>query len=93
MSETTILRERNPAVAEFYEHWKARYQRNYDFSKTEDQADFYEGMTEMARHIATNSAGAFLQSQVSNSGVTDVMAGASLKPAPAEKIEIYESSP
>jgi hypothetical protein len=78
MSDTTILKEKNPAVAEFVEQWRAKYQKSFNFSNTEDQADFYEGMLEIARHIATNSAGAFLQIQVSNSGVSDAMAGASL---------------
>jgi len=70
MSDTTILREKHPAVAEFVEHWRAKYQRHYDFSKTEDQADFYEGMLEIARHIATNGAGANITVATSTSGVS-----------------------
>lgn len=72
MSDTTILREKKPAVAEFVEQWRSKYQRQYDFSKTEDQANFYEGMLEMARHIATNNAGADLSAQVSTMGVSSV---------------------
>jgi hypothetical protein len=55
MSDLTILKEKNPAVAEFVEAWKKKYARDYDFSKTADQADFYEGVLEMTRHMAVNS--------------------------------------
>lgn len=72
MSDTTILRTKKPAVADFIDQWRAKYQRQYDFTKTEDQADFYEGMLEMARHVATNNNGAGVQVTASTEGVSGV---------------------
>lgn len=69
MSDTTILRQNDPATAEFIDRWRAKYRKNYDFSKTEDQADFYEGMLEMARHIATHNSGAAVLCSASTRGV------------------------
>ena len=69
MSDTTILRQHDQATADFIDRWRAKYRRNYDFSKTEDQPDFYEGMLEMARHIATHNSGAGVLCSASTRGV------------------------
>jgi len=55
MSDLTILKDRKPAIAEFVERWRFKYQRAYDFSKIEDQAIFYEGLVEMGRHLPLNA--------------------------------------
>lgn len=72
MSDLTILRENNPASAEFVEAWRQKYQRSFDFSSTEDQAIFYEGMVELARHIATQTGAARLGVTVSTKAVSEV---------------------
>lgn len=73
MSEDlTILRAKSPETAAFVEQWRAKYQRTFDFSKTEDQADFYEGVSEMGRFIAKNNAVASLQVHVTTAGVAEV---------------------
>lgn len=50
-----ILKQKNPNAAVYIAHWRQRYQRVYDFSKTEDQATFFEGVQEMARYIIEHS--------------------------------------
>lgn len=75
MSDLTITKEKNPNSAFFIERWRAKYQRQYDFSKAEEQALFYEGSVEMARHIATTSEGANLHCAASTTGVDNVTMG------------------
>ena len=68
--EMTVLRQKEPAIAEFLDDWRSRYEhRQFDFSNETDQADFYEAMTEMARHVAQVAGSATLSSLVSVSGV------------------------
>jgi hypothetical protein len=70
MQDLTILREKNPAMAESIEAWRRKYQRNYDFNDSADQATFYEGMLEFGRHVATNAYGANVSLSVSTQGVS-----------------------
>jgi hypothetical protein len=65
---TEILRQKNPALADFTERWQSRYSRSYDLSSTSDQADFYEGVLEMARHMASASKTGRLELSVSPDG-------------------------
>ena len=77
MSDTTILRENNPETAQFVEAWRAKYQRAYDFTDEVEQANYYEGVVEMARHIATSGGSASLSAEVSTKGVSEVRSLAS----------------
>ena len=76
MSDTTILREKRPAVAEFVDSWRAQYEKEYDFSDETEKATFYEGVMVMARHVAENADAASLASMVNNDGVSQLIANA-----------------
>ena len=76
MSNTTILKERNPATAEFVEVWRAKYERAFDFTDESEKAIFYEGVVEMARHIATAADTATLGVILSVDGVSSLRADA-----------------
>ncbi len=68
--DMTVLRLKNPAIAEFLDQWKSKYEkRRFDLTKESDQADFYEAMLEMARHIAHVADSATLDTIVSIEGV------------------------
>lgn len=68
--EMTVLRQKNPAIAGFLDQWKSKYEkRRFDLTKESEQADFYEAMLEMARHIAHVADGATLDTIVSIEGV------------------------
>jgi hypothetical protein len=75
MLSLEILKEKNPAAAEFIRIWTDKYQKNYDFSSPEEQALFYEGMLEMARFVAKNSQHAFVRSTPCSSGLSEVIVG------------------
>ena len=74
MSEDmTILRQNKPAIAEFIDDWKNRYEnRKIDLTQESGQAEFYEAMVEMARHIAHVSDSVTLNTLVNNLGVDTV---------------------
>ena len=76
MSDTTILKEKHPEIAEFVEAWRSKYERNFDLSDEVEKANFYEGMVEMAKHIATNADVVSLKSCISIDGVTMCSANA-----------------
>jgi hypothetical protein len=63
-----ILRQKNPSLADLTERWQNKYSRAYDLSSTRDQADFYEGVLEMARHMASASTTGRLELSVSPDG-------------------------
>lgn len=71
-SEMEILRQKNPKLAEFIDQWKSKYaNRVFDLeNNVADQADFAEGMMEMARHMAVSMKTADLKVHVCNDGVT-----------------------
>lgn len=70
MEDMTILRQRKPNIAQFLESWVSKNEkRQFDFSKEEDQADFFEALQDMGRHIAHVSQSATLSSIVSVDGV------------------------
>lgn len=70
MSDMDILREKDPQKAEFLDQWMGKYQRHLDLSEPANQATFYEGMLEMARHVAASAGGAMMSIQVSTEGVS-----------------------
>jgi hypothetical protein len=55
MSDTEILEQKNPALADLVKRWQSKYARSYDLTNVRDQADFYEGVLEMTRHMASAS--------------------------------------
>jgi len=63
-----ILRQKNPSLADLVERWQSKYSRSYDLSSTRDQADFYEGVLEMVRHMASASSTGRLELDVSPDG-------------------------
>lgn len=83
-SDTTILREKKPDVADYIETWRKKYQKSYDFTKSEEQATFYEGVLEMARFIATTNTGATSVVFVNTEGVAEVRLNASCVPLQLE---------
>ena len=72
MSDTTLLHESNPTLADFVDRWRSKYQRSYDLTQTSEQANLYEGLVEMARHVAAGSNVASLNLAVSNTGVSQL---------------------
>jgi hypothetical protein len=83
MSDTVILNNNNPAVAEFVDAWRKKYQKTYDFSDPKEQATFYEGMLEIARHVATNTATGTLAVAVGTEAVSEVRVAATPAPKPS----------
>lgn len=69
MSDMEILKTKKPGVAEFIQRWKSKYEKSFDFSRTADQADFYESLVELSRHLATTASGANISLNISNEGV------------------------
>lgn len=76
MSDITVLKERNPATAEFVIAWRQKYERTFDLTDDAEKANFYEGMIEMARHIATVADTATLGAMLSVDGVSSIRADA-----------------
>lgn len=72
MSDTAILREKNPEAADFVERWRSKYQRSFNLQDPADQATFYEGVLEMARHMAFASQTASVNLDVNNNGVSSL---------------------
>jgi hypothetical protein len=64
-----VLREKKPEVAEFIQQWRKRYQRNYSLNETAEQANLYEALVEIARHLASGSKSAKVSLTVNNDGV------------------------
>lgn len=70
MDDLTVLRQKNPDLADFIDLWRKKYQKHFHFSNNVDKADFYEAMLEMARHLAIASQAASLALQISVDGVS-----------------------
>jgi len=77
MSDLDLLKEKEPAIAEFVADWRNKFARTYDLSDTSEKANFYEGLSEMAKHIASLSDGASIAVDVSVDGVSGVRISAS----------------
>jgi len=82
MSDTEILKQRRPEIAEFIEHWRSKYQKNFDFSDSKEQANFYEAMVELGRHLASTASSASLNVVVSNDGLCHVDVNSTPEAAP-----------
>lgn len=72
MSDMEILKQNRPQVAEVLSQWRAKYERSFDLSNPSEQANFYEAMLELGRHLASTSSSANIQLGVSNMGVDRV---------------------
>lgn len=72
MEQTQILRQKNPTLADLVDRWNSRFAKSYDFNSAKDQADFYEGVLEMARHMASASSTGRLELEVSPDGPTSL---------------------
>ena len=72
MRDLEILRQKDPNLADFIEQWRSKYDgRVFDLeNNVADQADFAEGMMEMARHMANGLVSADITLDVCNDGVT-----------------------
>lgn len=74
MSDIEILRQKDPELADFIERWRSKYGRTFDLSDDREQANLYEGLLEMGRHVATASEGnATVSLSVNNNGVTGLI--------------------
>ncbi len=65
-----ILKQRKPDVAQFVDRWQQKYQRTFDLKDQAEQACFYEGVLELARHLAAASQSATARISLSIDGVT-----------------------
>ena len=72
MSDMEILKQNKPEVAEVLAQWRRKYERGFDFSNSAEQANFYEAMLELGRHLASTASSASIQLGVSNLGVDRV---------------------
>jgi len=70
MNDLELLRQNKPAIAEFIKEWRLKYNRSFDLKDLKDQADFYEAVVEIGRHIAIFSDKAELNVEVSNQGIS-----------------------
>lgn len=71
MSGFEILRQNKPNVAEFIQHWQSKYQRSFNLSVPEEQANFYEAMLEISRHLANcSSTTTEVSVSVNNEGIS-----------------------
>jgi hypothetical protein len=56
VQELEVLRSRSPELARFLEDWKKKYEdKSFQLEDQKQQADFYEGIQEMARCILASS--------------------------------------
>lgn len=59
-----------PQKQQFLKAWRGKYVgRSFDFSKSEDQEEFFEGMTEMVKHIIHSSAKASIYDVATLDGI------------------------
>lgn len=71
MSDLAILRSKNPGLASYLDNWQKKFEgRTFNFADENHQADFYEAITEMAKHIAHSSKTASLKTVVNPDGVS-----------------------
>ena len=63
-----ILIQNNPVLADLVSRWKSKYERSYDLSSVLDQADFYEGVMEITRHMAAASSTGRMELSVNPNG-------------------------
>lgn len=64
------MREKNPKDAEFVEQWQSNFERDYDFSKQEEQANFVEALQTMASFLANRNKNATVRLSLGSDGVT-----------------------
>ena len=62
----------NPELAKMVERWNQKYAKSYDLSSVREQADFYEGVLEMARHMAASSSTGQLSLTLGPSGPNEL---------------------
>lgn len=78
-----VLRSRNADIAQYIEQWRNKYEgRSFDFKDDKEQADFYEGVLEMARHIAHTSDRASLTLIPNNNGISSLYVNVTPSPQP-----------
>jgi hypothetical protein len=73
MSDLELLKQNKPDVAVFLEQWRSKYERTFDLKDVADQANFYEGVVEMARHMAVAAHAGTVQVTASNEGATGLI--------------------
>jgi hypothetical protein len=71
-ADVEVIKAKNPNLGQWIEQWKKRYEKRFNFSNPNDQADFYEAMLEMARHLCHSANGASLSLVLNPEGVTTV---------------------
>lgn len=79
-----ILRQRKPEIADWLERWQNKYQRVFDLKDPAEQAAFYEGVLEMARHLAVASETATARVALSAEGVTGLTISTQPKPSESD---------
>jgi len=69
MSDLEILKQDNPDLVQLLERWRSKYERSFDLKDPAEQATFYEGVLEIARHMAVTAETGTAKLTVSNVGV------------------------
>ena len=72
MNDFYILKQKHPEIAKFLEEWKDKYEKKYDLSDETNQANFYESMLEISRHIAHTAVSAQVNTIVNNDGLETI---------------------
>ena len=80
MSDLELLKQRRPDIASFVQDWKDKYNRNFDLRDHYEQANLYEALVELARHVAVTSDSVTLDLQTSVDGVSGLRLAATPKP-------------
>jgi len=70
--DLTILSEKKPEVAKFLKNWCNQNERKFNFSDEKEQANFYEAIAELAKHLSFNGESAFLSTVVNSEGIQTV---------------------
>lgn len=68
-----LLKTRKPEIGAFLEMWRQRHEGHvFELKEDAQQADFYEAMVVLVKHIAHASKNVSLKTIVSADGVTTV---------------------
>ena len=82
MSELEILGARNPNLAKFLKNWKDRYtNKTFTMSDEAQQADVYEGVTEIVKCMLGGSSDVRLSVVTDNNGISSLYVHATALPA------------
>ena len=81
-----LLEQRNPDIAAFVRYWEGKYNRTIDLNNSAEQANFYEALVELARHVAVASDSVTLDLHTSVDGVSGLRVASTPKPGTSSSL-------